>query len=140
VRRIILPDGATRSALTHIYFSLHAGEVSRFHRVTSDEIWNLYQGEGLILYTWDGTETPPTRTVLSASSQCFCHVVSAGMWQAAEPLSDAVLVGCSVAPGFEFDDFALLDPGSAEARRLAGIAPELMRFVRNDGRAGQSGR
>ena len=52
-------DGTTRSALTHIYFSLKPGEVSRFHRVTSDEIWNLYQGAGLNLYTWDGTIRPP---------------------------------------------------------------------------------
>ncbi|MBU0462901.1 MAG: cupin domain-containing protein, partial [Proteobacteria bacterium] len=42
-----------------MYFSLKPGEVSRFHRVTADEIWNLYQGSGLNLYTWDGTNIPP---------------------------------------------------------------------------------
>ena len=44
----------TRTALTHIYFSLEPHEVSRFHRVSNDEVWNLYQGEGLYLYQWDG--------------------------------------------------------------------------------------
>ena len=58
-------DGITKSALTHIYFSLKQGEVSRFHKVTSDEIWNLYQGQGLSLYTWHGTSTPPKCITLS---------------------------------------------------------------------------
>ena len=53
------PDGRNRSALTHIYFELKAGEVSRFHRVASDEIWNLYRGADLNLYTWNGSTIPP---------------------------------------------------------------------------------
>ncbi len=122
-------DGTTRSALTHIYFSLAPGEVSRFHRVTSDEIWNLYQGEGLNLYTWEGTDRPPECITLSVSDNCFCYVIPAGTWQAAEPISDAVLAGCSVAPGFEFSDFTLMDPGSQDAKRLIAIAPEMARFV-----------
>lgn len=123
------PNGSTRSALTHIYFSLRPGEVSRFHKVGSDEVWNLYQGAGLVLYTWDGTTTPPERTILSAEGNCFCWVVPAGMWQAAVPMSDTVLVGCSVAPGFEFSDFTLIDPNSEDARLLVSIAPELSRYV-----------
>ena len=50
-------DGSERSALTHIYFSLDQGEISRLHRVQADEVWNLYQGTGLRLYIWDGTES-----------------------------------------------------------------------------------
>jgi predicted cupin superfamily sugar epimerase len=122
-------NGSSRSALTHIYFSLRPGEVSRFHKVTSDEVWNLYQGTGLILYTWDGTTTPPVRTVLSANNNCFCWVVPAGMWQAAEPITDTVLVGCSVAPGFEFSDFTLINPDVKETHLLTSIAPELTRFI-----------
>ena len=122
-------NGTTRSALTHIYFSLRPGEVSRFHKVESDEVWNLYQGTGLILYTWDGTTTPPARTILSADNNCFCWVVPAGMWQAAAPITDTVLVGCSVAPGFEFSDFTLMNPDLKEARLLVSIAPELTRYI-----------
>jgi predicted cupin superfamily sugar epimerase len=122
-------NGKTRSALTHIYFSLRPGEVSRFHKVSSDEVWNLYQGTGLILYIWDGTSTPPERTILSADNNCFCLVVPAGMWQAAEPITDPVLVGCSVAPGFEFSDFTLIDSDSEEARLLVSITPELSRYI-----------
>lgn len=123
------PNGKTRSALTHIYFSLRPGEVSRFHKVKSDEVWNLYQGAGLILYIWDGTTTPPERTILSAENNCFCWVVPAGMWQAAEPITDPILVGCSVAPGFEFSDFTLIDSDSEEARLLVSIDPELIRYI-----------
>ncbi|MCA1795853.1 MAG: cupin domain-containing protein, partial [Desulfobacteraceae bacterium] len=128
--QIISTDqGAKRSAMTHIYFSLNADEKSRFHKVASDEVWNLYQGTGLRLYIWDGTEVPPQCIILSAKENCFCHVIPAGMWQAAEPLSDRVLVGCTVAPGFEFDDFTLIDPDSKAAKLLTSIAPELSVFT-----------
>jgi predicted cupin superfamily sugar epimerase len=126
---ISIQGGANRSALTHIYFSLKPGEVSRFHRVTSDEVWNLYQGSALNLYTWDGTNKPPKCITLSANDNCFCHVIPAGTWQAASPLSDTVLVGCSVAPGFEFSDFTLIDPHSEKAKLLISVAPEMSSYV-----------
>ncbi len=122
-------DGSTRSALTHIYFSLKPGEISRFHKVASDEIWNLYQGAGLNLYIWDGTRTPPKCVTLSAGNNCFCYVIPADTWQAAEPISDTVLVGCSVAPGFEFSDFTLIEPNSEEAKQLISVAPEMARYT-----------
>jgi uncharacterized protein len=128
-RTVSTRDGATRSAMTHIYFSLGPGEVSTFHKVLSDEIWNLYQGSGLNLYLWDGSATPSRRITLSAAGNCFCHVVPAGVWQAAEPLDDTVLVGCSVAPGFEFTDFHLMAAGSADAKRLIAVSPEMARFI-----------
>ena len=93
-------NGKIRSTLTHIYFSLDAGEKSCFHKVNSDEVWNLYRGEGVYLYLWDGSEHRPKRITLSARENRFCYVVPAGWWQAAEPIADTVLVGCSVAPGF----------------------------------------
>lgn len=128
-RIVATPDRRSRAALTHIYFSLNAGEVSRFHRVASDEVWNFYRGKGLALYTWDGTTAAPHRTLLSAEARCFCHVVPAGAWQAAEAIGETVLVGCSVAPGFEYEDFSLMELDSEEARTLMSIAPELKRLV-----------
>lgn len=126
---VFTQDGSARSALTHIYFSLQPGEVSSFHRVASDEIWNLYQGSGLNLYTWNGSSTPPQRITLSATNNCFCHVIPAGAWQAAEPVSDTILVGCSVAPGFEFSDFTLMGPDSKDAELLLSISPGMDRFI-----------
>jgi predicted cupin superfamily sugar epimerase len=122
-------DGQMRSALTHIYFSLDNGEVSRFHRVQADEVWNLYKGDGLYLYTWDGSDLPPRKHALSAAANSYCHVVPAGTWQAAEPIGDAVLVGCSVGPGFEFEDFELIDPDSDHATRLQSLNPAMSKFI-----------
>ena len=122
-------SGEGRTALTHIYFSLDAGEKSRFHKVTSDEVWNLYSGAGLRLYEWDGSDTPPVMITLSAKENRYCHVIRAGYWQAAEPIDGVVLVGCSVAPGFEFEDFTLIDPESEEGKRLLRIAAELRDFI-----------
>ena len=128
-KTISTSQGNIRSALTHIYFSLNHDERSRFHKVSSDEVWNLYQGTGLRLYSWDGSNTPPECVTLSSSSNTFCHVIPAGIWQAAEPISGTVLVGCSVAPGFEFSDFTLIDPDSDDSKLLVSIAPELGKFT-----------
>lgn len=119
----------TRTALTHIYFSLELHEVSRFHRVSNDEVWNLYQGQGLYLYQWDGCADQIEVIELSAKSMNFCHIIPAGYWQAAVPIKDRVLVGCSVAPGFEFEDFELIVPESEVAKKLLAMEPKLLRFV-----------
>ena len=126
---VTTPSGQTRSALTHIYFALRRGEVSRFHRVSSDEVWNLYQGAGIRLYTWADEQTRPIRIELSAQTNEFCHVVRAGTWQAAEPIGESVLVGCSVGPGFEFEDFEVIDPASALAKVIRSADPDMTRFI-----------
>lgn len=124
-------DGSDRCALTHIYFSLRPDEVSHFHRVKSDEVWNLYQGAGLYLYLWDGVSTAVEQIELSESSGAFCHVVPKGVWQAAVPLKDKILVGCSVAPGFEFADFEMMAPDSDEAQDLCSHNPDARRLVKS---------
>jgi len=122
-------SGDERAALTHIYFSLNQGEVSRFHKVDADEVWNLYAGAGLRLYTWDGTDTAPECVVLSAETGDFCHVVPAGVWQAAQPVAGTVLVGCSVAPGFEFSGFELLEADSDAAQRLLATDAGMAKYM-----------
>lgn len=126
---VVNADKATRTALTHIYFSLESHEVSRFHRVSNDEVWNLYQGEGLYLYQWDGYSPNIESIELSAKSMNFCHVIPSGYWQAAVPMKGRVLVGCSVAPGFEFEDFQLIDAASDVAQTLLTIDPSLAKLI-----------
>lgn len=121
--------GQSRSALTHIYFSLDRGEVSRFHKVQLDEVWSLYQGAGLYLYTWNELEDSVRRVEVSAQRNTFCHVVPAGVWQAAEPIGESVLVGCSVGPGFDFADFELIDSKSDLANKLCTMDSRLFRFI-----------
>lgn len=118
-----------RRALTHIYFSLNQGEVSRFHRVESDEVWNLYEGPGLTLFLWDPETHTLDKKELSRKDREYCCVVSAGLWQAAVPAGQKVLVGCSVAPGFEFSDFTLITPSDPEAASILAKHPELKTLV-----------
>lgn len=105
---VALTDGRTRPALTHIYFHLAAGELSRFHRVEQDEIWNLYHGAVRLHLLDESGEY--SQFTLSRDTNTFCAVVPATVWQAAEPLSGECLVGCTVAPGFDFADFKFM-PG-----------------------------
>lgn len=119
----------TRTALTHIYFSLNKNECSRFHRVESDEIWNLYEGDGLQLYIWDDMACKMENVLLAAENQNYCHVIKAGLWQATVPLSSKVLVGCSVAPGFEFDDFLMIDQDKDVAGRILEHQPQLSHLI-----------
>ena len=128
-RVVVSTSGVKRSAVTHIYFSLDSGEVSRFHKVSSDEVWNLYRGEGLFLYLWDGSSPNVQTVLLSSEANSFCHVVHAGYWQAAKPISDTVLVGCTVAPGFEFDDFQLIEKDSPEAAKILEIDSGLEKLL-----------
>jgi predicted cupin superfamily sugar epimerase len=95
-------DGADRSALTTIYFLLVEGTYSAWHRVQSDEVWHFYEGDALELLTRDSV------TRLDAGNRV--HVIRANEWQAARPLGAYVLVGCTVGPGFEFEDFEM-NPG-----------------------------
>ncbi|HEX6094683.1 MAG TPA: cupin domain-containing protein [Thermoanaerobaculia bacterium] len=92
-------DGADRTALTTIYFLLVEGTSSAWHRVESDEVWHFYEGDPLELST--KTET----IVLDATNRV--HVIPARAWQSARTLGAYTLVGCTVGPGFEFEDFTM---------------------------------
>jgi uncharacterized protein len=122
-------DGrAERTALTTIYFLLAAGEVSRWHRVASDEVWHFYEGDPLELLQAEAGFRDVRRTVLGPVDGSLqpVHVVPAHVWQAARPTGAYALVGCTVGPGFDFADFALLADHAAEAvemrRRQPGLA------------------
>jgi predicted cupin superfamily sugar epimerase len=115
-----------RHALTTIYFLLPAGAHSRWHRVSSDEVWHLYEGGPLELLIADPeAQTYQSVLLAQASSQCGpVHAVPAGWWQAARPVGEYALVGCTVGPGFEFADFSFL-------RDVEGLAAAL-RVARSD--------
>ena len=120
-----------RTALTTIYFLLAAGEVSRWHRVASDEVWHYYEGEPLELLSADAGFGTITRRVLGPVNGAArpVHVVPADQWQAARTTGAYTLVGCTVGPGFDFEDFEIIDAQSAEADALRRDHPDLMMFV-----------
>jgi len=128
-RHSVAPDdGRTaRAGLTTIDFLLVAGEVSRFHRVHSDEAWHFADGAPLELTIVDASLSRTRAVVLGrASAGCTpSHVVERESWQAARSLGEWTLVGCSVGPGFAFEDFTLLADVAREREELARRFPEL---------------
>lgn len=109
-------DGSTetRSASTAIYYLLCDGAHSAWHRIKSDEVWHFYAGEPLNVHVLDEAGHLVTHRLgnaLTHSDAVFQAVVPAGLWFAAECADPATfaLVGCTVAPGFEFSEFELAD-------------------------------
>jgi predicted cupin superfamily sugar epimerase len=98
-----------RAASTAIYFLLARGERSHWHRVDAVEVWHWYAGAPLALeisQTTGRVERVMLGCELNAGERLQA-VVPAHAWQAAQSLGDWTLVGCTVAPGFEFAGFEL---------------------------------
>ena len=117
-----LPDGRVRAASTAIYYLLTPGTYSAWHRVASDEVWHHYDGGTLRLYRLGMEEASLSRDNPQA-------VVPAGVWQAAEPEGEGALAGCTVAPGFDFEDFTLGEPDEL-AREFPGEEALIRRLSR----------
>jgi uncharacterized protein len=108
-----LPErfGGVRSYCTSIYFLLERGDISALHRIKSDEIWHFYAGATLTVQviTPEGAHLEMRLGSDLASGASFQAVVPAGCWFGAEVsgTGDYSLVGCTVAPGFDFADFEM---------------------------------
>ncbi|WP_343671870.1 cupin domain-containing protein [Chitinophaga sp.] len=122
-----------RNASTGIYFLLEYGDFSAFHRIAADEMWHFYDGYALTIY-----EIKPGGELVVHQLGKQVHlgerpqlVISAGSWFASrvEVTNGYTLVGCTVAPGFDFADFELGD--RAELQKAypahAGIIAALTR-------------
>ena len=106
-------DGG-RAASTAIYFLLAHGERSHWHRIDAIEVWHFYAGAALLLETAASDRAVVARVTLGpdlAAGERPQAIVPPGAWQAAESLGAWTLVGCTVAPGFEFDRFELAPTG-----------------------------
>lgn len=102
----------SRSYSTAIYFMLDEHRPSKFHRIKSDELWHFHLGSPLEIFEIDENDKV-IRTVLGSdlsSGQVLQHVVKKNRWFASRLMKQAFdfgLVGCTVAPGFAFEDFAM---------------------------------
>ena len=108
-------NGARPSSSAIVYL-LSAGERSHWHRVDADEVWQFAAGAPLEVSVWADGE--PEVLIHRLGSDVVAGdrpqvVVPAGAWQAARPLGAWALVGCIVAPAFDFDGFELAAPGWA---------------------------
>lgn len=121
--------GELRAAMTDIYFLLPSGQVSRWHRVAHDELWNFYEGAPLRLYQLNNDLTERHDCCLDPNSGRFKHLVPGGYWQAAATTGDYSLVGCTVTPGFDFRDFRMMQDCLESIETLKIKYTDLVRFV-----------
>ncbi len=127
--RVTTSRGATRSATTSIYFLLTAEAFSAFHRLASDETWHFYRGDPVTLELIDPAGRYEQRvlgvedrlqTTIPGGTHFAAHVDAPEGW---------VLVGCDVAPGFEFADFHLTTRAMLTAA-YPQFAPLIARYTR----------
>ena len=105
-------DDNGRALSTAIYFLLARGERSHWHRIDAVEIWHYYAGSSLTLQIADDGGQRSVRLGPDlAAGEVPQAVVPAHAWQAAESTGDWTLVGCTVAPGFDFAKFELAPRG-----------------------------
>jgi predicted cupin superfamily sugar epimerase len=113
IKKSALPNRyhGDRSMATSIYFLLKEDEFSSFHRIQSDETWHFYTGTTLELYVLDVDKNLKRHLLgqdphAGESLQC---TIPRNHWFAARVLDQKsyALLGCTVAPGFHFDDFEL---------------------------------
>ncbi|MCU0447670.1 MAG: cupin domain-containing protein [Microscillaceae bacterium] len=123
-----------RSYATAIYFLLTGENFSAFHRIQSDEMWHFYTGSAVEIYYIDSQKQLQVCRLGQnfAEGECFQALVPAGCWFASRVLDPQAyaLVGCTVAPGFDFADFEL-----ANRAQLIELYPEhaaiITQFTRN---------
>jgi uncharacterized protein len=103
--------GGDRAASTAIYFLLQGRNFSAFHRLRSDEVWHFYTGSPVAVHVIepDGAYSSILLGNDPAGGQIFQGVVKAGCWFGSHVADwrSWALVGCTVAPGFEFEDLEL---------------------------------
>jgi predicted cupin superfamily sugar epimerase len=114
---------------TAIYFLLEQGNFSAFHKIKSDECWHFYAGQTLLVYVIN-TEGKLDIIKLGnniENGEVFQYVVPANCWFASIPASHAefCFVGCTVSPGFDFNDFEL-----AKADDLINEFPDLSEEIK----------
>ena len=105
------PFAGPRSMSTAIYFLLEQGNFSTFHKIQSDECWHFYAGQTLEIFVLQPSGDIEIIRLGNnvEAGECFQYVVPANLWFASRPIAtaDFCFVGCTVAPGFDFEDFEL---------------------------------
>jgi len=126
-----LPSNFTEGRVfsTAIYFLLEQGNFSAFHKIKSDECWHFYSGQTLLVYVIN-TEGKLDIIKLGndiENGEVFQYVVPANCWFASIPANHAkfCFVGCTVSPGFDFNDFEL-----AKADDLINEFPNLSEEIK----------
>ena len=91
--------------VSHIYFLLEGREHSHWHRITKNETVHFYSGDPLEIYTSEDGEEFETNQI--GSNNNFIYSIKKNTWFAMKPKGKYSLIGCTVAPAFEFEDLEL---------------------------------
>jgi predicted cupin superfamily sugar epimerase len=105
-------EGKDRQLMTSIYFLLTSANVSKFHRIKSDELWYFHAGSPLIVHTLGehGHQQHHLGLDLSKGQQPFLWIPKDTIFGSTVLENDDFsLVSCAVAPGFDFRDFELFE-------------------------------
>jgi len=104
-------QNSERNICTSIYYLLEGDDFSAFHRIKSDEIWHYYTGTSAIEILWIDHGRLQNFVLGAGEKDAFQAVVPKESWFAARLLNKKgfALVGCTVAPGFHFEDFEMAD-------------------------------
>jgi predicted cupin superfamily sugar epimerase len=102
-------ERGVRKVSTAIYFLITQEEISHFHRIKSDEGWHFYLGDPLkvIEITPEGELIETILGKDFQAGQVQQYYVKAGNWFASTSLGECSFFGCTVAPGFEYEDFEM---------------------------------
>jgi len=125
-------EDETRSASTSIYYLLKKNQFSAFHKIRSDEIWHYYAGDEITLYIIDEqgilSQEKLGNPLIHSSAARPQVLIKNGFWFAAriENGNDYCLLGCTVSPGFEYQDFVL-----AERKDLLINFPEYKEIIKS---------
>lgn len=129
--------GGARPVSTAIYFLLEREKFSAFHRLRSDELWHFYAGGSLVVHVIDdaGCYSEILLGNDAEAGEVFQAVVKAGCWFASRVRDGKsfALVGCTVAPGFDFEDFEM-----AKRDELARAYPQHRELIAKLARETQS--
>ena len=91
--------------VSHIYFLLEGHEHSHWHRITKNETVHFYSGDPLEIYTSEDGDEFETNQI--GSNNNFIYSIKKNTWFAMKPKGKYSLIGCTVAPAFEFEDLEL---------------------------------
>ena len=124
-------EGELRNASTAIYFLLTEGILTQWHKVRSDEMWHHYSGAPVVLEVIQPVPVPEFQTIVLGADWGEGEVpqynIKAGFWQRAYSKGSYSLVGCTVTPGFDFEDFEL-----KKAEELARDYHEFAKQIQRD--------
>jgi hypothetical protein len=124
-------NGKKRNYCTGIYFLLEKNNFSALHKIKSDELWHFYAGNPLEVIEIDPSGKLIINTLGEKEQACFQHCVKAGNWFGSRvkpggATTAGSLVGCTVSPGFDFEDFEM-----ASAQKLIAEFPQHEQIIKS---------